>query len=230
MKVAALIPARKGSKGIPGKNFKNFCGVPLWRWTLEAAKESLVFDLIVLSSDGGFTDIQPEDGIVYDNERLEELATDKADLDSLLRFYAEKNPDVDVWCLLQPTSPLREAGDISGAYDILSETTKSGEPKYDSVVSVFNHPVIGWIANTIYHKGRKYHTALYHTENRPNRQDRKDWFLENGAVYFVTIEGLMARGSRVGLMPGLYVMPKERSFEIDDETDWRICEMLMEGK
>lgn len=227
MKIAALIPARKGSKGIPNKNFRDFCGIPLWQWTLDVAEESGVFDRIIISSDGGLPPIVNTPNMFFDNERPAEFATDKADLDSLLRFYAETNPDIDAWCLLQPTSPLRTAQDIKDAHKMLCEALKNGEPKYDSVVSVYNHPVLAWVANSAFYKGRKYHTALFHTENRPNRQDRKDWYLENGAIYFVSLLGLMQRGARIGLTPGLYVMPKERSFEIDDETDWRIAEMLM---
>lgn len=235
MKTAALIPARKGSKGIPGKNFRIFCGKPLWYWSLDAALDSGIFDRIIVSSDGGLDDIgdvavgywEEVRNVRFDNDRPAELATDKADLDSLLRYYAERNPDIDAWCLLQPTSPLRTAEDIKAAYEMLCEPLKNGDPRYDSVVSVYNHPVLAWAANSVYFKGRKYHSALYHTENRPNRQDRKDWYLENGAVYWVSLQGLMQRGSRVGLMPGLYVMPKERSFEIDDSLDFEICEFLM---
>jgi len=223
MKVGAIIPARKGSKGIPGKNFKDFCGIPLWQWTYSAAVESGVFDQIILSTDekSYFHIIDILD------ERPDHLCDDKASLDDVLVYYAQKHPDIDVWCLLQPTSPLRTAEDITGAFEMLQEETKGGEKKYDSVVSVFNHPIIGWMANCVYHKGRKYHAALYHTEKRPNRQDRQDWYLENGAVYFVTIEGLKQRGSRIGITPGLYVMPKERSIEIDDPLDWDVAEFLM---
>lgn len=215
MKVAALIPARSGSKGIPNKNFKEFCGKPLWQWTHDAATESGIFDEIILSTD---------------EDRPPELCTDSASLDDVLIYYRKMNPDIDTWCLLQPTSPLRTAQDIKDAYAMLGEKVKNGEDKYDSIVSVYNHPIIGWVANSAYYKGRKYHTALYHTEKRPNRQDRKDWYLENGAIYFSRVEAIDARCSRVGLTPGLYVMPMERSFEIDNPIDWEICEMLMKKR
>jgi CMP-N,N'-diacetyllegionaminic acid synthase len=212
MKVAALIPARKGSKGIPNKNFKVFCGKPLWQWSEDVAIESKVFDTIFISSD---------------EDRPDELCTDTASLDDVLIYYSKQYPEIDVWCLLQPTSPLRMAQDIKDAFAMLNETVKNGENKYDSIVSVYNHPIIGWVANSAYYKGRKYHTALYHTEKRPNRQDRQDWYLENGAIYFSRIRAIQERCSRVGLTPGLYVMPMERSFEIDNQIDWDICEMLM---
>lgn len=233
MKVGALIPCRTGSKGIPGKNFRDFCGKPLWEWSFAAARESGLFDKIILSSDGGLKDqiLPVSDQVIYDDERPAKLANDAATLDSVLAYYAEKHfGEIDCWCILQPTSPLRKAEDIKSAFAMLDEKGKDGKPLYDSVVSVYNHPIIGWVANSAYYKGRKYHTALFHIENRPNRQDRKDWYLENGAIYFATIEAIMNRGARIGFTPGLYIMPKERSLEIDDDLDWSIAEMVMKGR
>lgn len=235
MKVAALIPARSGSKGIPEKNFKEFCGKPLWMHTFLTAYESDLFDIIIISTDKKATEDVPlsfkgKAKIVWDDKRPDKLCTDKASLDDVLAFYRQEFPDIDVWCLLQPTSPLRTVEDINVSFAMLQEKDKKGEQKYDSVISVFNHPIIGWVANSAYHKGRKLHTALYHTNKRPNRQDRKDWYLENGAVYFVFSETLDLTHSRVGAVPALYVMPKERSIEIDDMTDWMIAEMLIQNK
>lgn len=231
MKIGALIPCRKGSKGISGKNFKDFDGDQLWLRTWDAAVKSGLFDKIILSSDGGFEAplIMAGNETIVDNNRPDGLSNDSATLDDLLGYYIQKHDDIELWCLLQPTSPLRTDQDIIDARAMLDEKDKKGDPKYDSVISVYQHPVIGWVANSAYHKGRKFHTALYHTNNRPNRQDRKDWYLENGAVYFVYRDTFVLTHSRVGAVPGLYVMPKERSFEIDDMTDWKICEFLSRG-
>lgn len=223
MKIAALIPARTGSKRIPNKNFKEFCGMPLWHWTYWAAIESGIFDLIVVSTDNEemkFTDIT-DSTLVVDYNRPPELCDDGATQEAVLAFYAEKYPDVDVWCLLQPTSPLRTADDITGAYKMLVEDER------DSVVSVFNDPLLFWVKDCVEVQGQQCPVASFHIDKRPNSQDRKDWFKENGAVYFTPTYTLKATGSRCGGRVGLYVMPKERSYEIDDETDWAICELLM---
>ena len=223
MKIAALIPARKGSKRIPNKNFREFCGKPLWKWTYDAAQESGIFDLIVISSDGAFTGPlefnRPK--VVYDFIRPPELCEDGTTQEAVLAYYAEKYPDVDVWCLLQPTSPLRTADDITGAYKMLVEDER------DSVVSVFNDPLLFWVKDCVEVQGQQCPVASFHIDKRPNSQDRKDWFKENGAIYFTPTYTLKATGSRCGGRTGLYVMPKERSYEIDDETDWAICELLM---
>jgi CMP-N-acetylneuraminic acid synthetase len=221
MKIAELIPARTGSKRIPNKNFRDFCGKPLYQWTLDAALESGVFDKIILSSDGGFGGDRRENIVIYEDNRPEEVSNDKATMEQLLGFYAEKYPDIGIWCILQPTSPLRTADDITGAYKMLVEDER------DSVVSVFNDPLLFWVKDCVEVQGQQCPVASFHIDKRPNSQDRKDWFKENGAVYFTPTYTLNATGSRCGGRTGLYVMPKERSYEIDDETDWAICELLM---
>ena len=226
MKVGALIPCRKGSKRIPNKNFKDFCGMPLWHWSYWAAIESGVFDLIVVSTDNEemkFTDIT-DSMVVIDYDRPAELCKDDATQEAVLAFYAKKHPDIDVWCLLQPTSPLRTADDITGAYKMLVEDER------DSIVSVFNDPLLFWVKDCVEVQGQQCPVASFHIDKRPNSQDREGWLKENGAIYFTPTYTLAATGSRCGGRTGLYVMPKERSFEIDDQTDWDICELLMKKR
>lgn len=232
MKVGAVIPCRTGSKGIPNKNFKDFCGKPLWQWTYEAARASGVFDFIIVSSDKQFSgpieSLPPK--IFYDFNRPPELADDKADLDTLMSYYTQMYPDIDIWCLLQPTSPLRTADDIKAAYAMMLEMDSEGKDyKYDSLVSVYQHPVLAWVANSVGIPGVEEPQAIatYRINKRPNRQDRGDWFLENGAIYFTRKYVIEHVKCRLHGFIGLYVMPKERSVEIDDPFDWKLCEMLM---
>ena len=228
MKVAALIPARKGSKEVPYKNFKEFLGKPLVYWTLDTAVESGVFDSIIVSTDG----VQApsvESNVIWDDERPEELATDEASLDDLLCYYMFKYPEIDMWCLLQPTSPLRTAGDIKNAYYMMFEKEADGEDyKYDSLVSVKSHPVLAWVANAvgIPDVDDPQPIATYPVRKRPNRQDRKDWYLENGAIYFTRKYVLDQIKCRLHGYIGLYVMPEERSIEIDSPMDWKMAEFL----
>jgi CMP-N-acetylneuraminic acid synthetase len=87
----AIIPCRKGSKGIPNKNFIDLCGKPLWRWTFDTAMESGVFDKIIVSSDNEelkFLDIA-DSRVIIDYNRGEPFHTDTAQLDPLMKFYAE---------------------------------------------------------------------------------------------------------------------------------------------
>lgn len=220
MITGALIPCRIGSKGIPGKNFKLFNGKPLVDWSVDAAEESKLFTTIIVSSDGGAGHLNDRaDGIiVVDNERPGVFSTDDARLDPLLWHYAEQYPNIDLWCLLQPTSPLRSIGDIKDAYKMIKGK------KYDSLVSVTPDPCMCWIDNAMGIKGQNHAIATYHPHKRPNRQERQDWYKENGAIYFTKRFVLEQTRCRLGGNIGLFVMPKERSFEIDDWIDFFMVE------
>ena len=220
MKTAALIPCRKGSKGIPGKNFREFNGGALWKWTLNAALGASIFDNIIVSSDGGLYDNDRLAGIILDNDRPAELSTDEASLDDLLVYYAHKYPEIDLWALLQPTSPLRTAEDIKAAYAIVKAE------KYDSLVSVTSNPGMLWVDNAAGLKGHNYPIATYHIHKRPNRQDRGDWYMENGAIYFTKKYVLEQMHCRLGGHIALYPMPQDRSLEIDTLLDWEIAEFV----
>jgi CMP-N,N'-diacetyllegionaminic acid synthase len=180
-----------------------------------------MFDKIILSSDGGFGGDRQDGIVIYEDNRPEEVANDKATMEQLLAFYAEKYPDIGIWSILQPTSPLREAQDISGAYKMLLEDER------DSIVSVFNDPLLFWVKDCVEVQGQQCPVASFHIDKRPNSQDRKDWYKENGAIYFTPAYTLKYTGSRCGGRVGLYVMPQERSYEIDSEHDWEVCEFLM---
>jgi len=221
MKAAALIPCRVGSKGVPNKNFRDFCGKPLIQWTIDAARESNIFDKIIVSSNGGLEISGCEQNIEYDNDRALEHSTDEAPLDPLLKHYAiqtnETNPDIKIWCLLQPTSPLRTTEDIQKAYK------KACFKKYDALVSVTPNPGMFWIEGAV----SSGNIATYPVAKRPNRQDRKGWHMENGAIYFTKTYTIWHTNCRCAGSVGLYKMPPERSAEIDTEYDWKFCEFLM---
>jgi len=248
MKVAALIPARSGSKGIPLKNFKMFCGKPLVSWTTMAAIESGVFDKIILSMDGGWdlVDWKSADprmlkkynGVLeIDNNRPKEMSNDEAGLDVLLCYYSRRHEEIDLWCLLQPTSPLRLAEDIRQARAMMDikggPYGKDGDIKYESLVSVSPNPVMAWIKDAVGIPGdpdTPQPIATYHYQDRPNRQERSDWFLENGAIYFTRKYILDYFKVRLHGSIAMYEMPYERSFEIDEPIDWFICEKMIERR
>jgi N-acylneuraminate cytidylyltransferase len=223
MKVGALIPCRTGSRRVPGKNFRDFCGKPLWKWTHEQALGADLFERIIVSSDARVGN--SNDGItLYDDFRPAELCSDEATQEDVMAHYSALHPEIDIWCLLQPTSPLRLSSDITGAFKMLIDD------KRDSVVSVFKDPLLFWVRDAVLIQDMYCPIASFHTDKRPNSQDRGDWLKENGAVYFTPSYTLKSTNSRCGGRVGLYEMPKERSIEIDDEYDWKIAEMLMKER
>lgn len=224
MKVVAFIPARKDSKGVPGKNKKIFSGKPLVQWSIEQAAATKLFDHIIVSSDD--PDVLQ---IAHDCKKLKvvpverhkELATDTADMDEVLYdFFARKENKCKYICLLPPTSPLRSPEDIKNMYRFIKMK------KYWTVISVKWSDFIGWVEKPT-NKGP---IPSYNVQKRPNRQTRNDFFLENGSIYwfkheiFIPYGHMIANPSKVKL----YEMPMERSLEIDTPFDFYMCERAHE--
>ncbi len=121
MKILGIVPARAGSKRLPGKNWKNLNGKPLIRWTLEAAMAAKGLDYLIVTTDSEECEKIAKDlGIDY-IPRPEHLATDEASSYHVIQHVLEYFPqydDSDGVCLLQPTSPFRSAVDIDHCCDI----------------------------------------------------------------------------------------------------------------
>jgi N-acylneuraminate cytidylyltransferase len=119
-RVLGLVPARGGSKRAPRKNIREIAGKPLIFWTIEAALRSRYIDLLVVSSDDN--EILRTVGDYRRIRRPDHLATDSASSEAVARHALLLLPDFDYVVLLQPTSPLRIAGDIDGAIALLDKT------------------------------------------------------------------------------------------------------------
>jgi len=213
----AFIPARQGSKRLPGKNKKIFHGKPLVQWSIDQAKEAKVFDKIVVSSDDPDILAMADKSGVIPVQRQEQLATDEADINNVVYdFFARPENHCDNVCLLNPTHPLRTAKDIKDSYKFLKAK------KYYAVVSVVWNDILGWVD----HAAKSGHVCMYHIDKRPTKTTRGNWYLENGCLYWCRHLVIMETGTFIGDPGGvkLYPMPKERSLEIDDAFDWFLCE------
>ena len=199
MRNVAFIPARKGSKGLPGKNKKLFAGKPLVRWSIEQAAETKLFDAIIVSSDD--EDILQiasdcKDLKVVPIERHPELSGDESDLDEVMfDFFARPENECDNICLLPPTSPLRSVSDIKEMYRFIKMK------KYWTVISVTWNDFIGWVEKPNNHGP----LPTYNVEKRPNRQSRNDFYMETGSIYwfkhkvFVPFGHMIANPNKVKL-------------------------------
>ncbi len=221
MKTVAFIPARAGSKGIPGKNMKLFAGKPLIQWSIEQAKTAGIFNQIIVSSDDGDILNLAADMECNPEPRVFELSQDQTPLDDVLYdyFYRHQHDKIDYICLLQPTSPLRSVEDIKGSFKFIKQK------KYTSVVGVTWNPIMGWVEEAT----KKGPGCLYLIHKRPNRQTRGDFFLENGAIYWMKLDTILRSGNRIGtpLQTKLYHMPPERSLEVDTYFNWYMAEKAM---
>lgn len=216
----ALIPARKNSKGIPDKNIRLLGGTPLLAHSIRHAREA-GFDPseIVLSTDSEeYAAIGRHYGASVPFIRPDSLATDSAGSREVMLHAIDTLADMgqrhDVICLLQPTSPLRTAEDISTALNLF----KIHKP--DMVVSV---TISG--ANPYYNLFEPDNNGFIHISkgngNITRRQDAPPVFEFNGAVYIISVEALrkapISQFKRIIPM----VMPAERSLDLDTEDDWQ---------
>ena len=218
MKKVAIIPLRKGSKGIPGKNKKKLLGRPLFSWVLGAAIFSDLDEVYVFTDDEEILNFISKEyhwaSKVKGLLRNDENANDTASTESAMLEFAEKiNHDFDVLCLLQATSPLTTSQDINNS---LSQISTEGKTAALSVVKTHRFT---WNAD-----GTPQNYDVY---NRPRRQDFSGLLMENGAVYATTKDAFIKSKNRVSETIGLVEMPEETLMEIDSLSDWTIIESLL---
>ncbi len=227
MRVLGLIPARGGSKGIPGKNVRLLGGRPLLAWTAEAALASRRLSRVVLSTDGEeIAEAGRRCGLEVPFFRPAELARDDTPTLPVVRHAVaelERAGDrFDAVCLLQPTSPFRSAGDIDGCIALLEER------ELDAVVSVLPVPP-EHNPHWVYFQDGEDLLRLATGEEQPipRRQELPPAFHRDGSVY-VTRRDVVMAGSLYGRRLGGYVMPDAgRSVNLDTPADWERAERLI---
>ena len=219
--VLGLITARGGSKGLPGKNLRKVGGRTLIERTIDAARGTACLDRLVLSSDdAAIISAAMALGCEVPFIRPEHLSSDEARSIDVVRHALETLPEAyDLLVLLQPTSPLRSTADIEGAVRLCVEAGAS------SCVSVC-HPDKPPQWSYTREAGGALSAVLPAGEGEARRQDLPPVYAINGAVYVARVPWILEHESFVG--PGTlgYVMPKERSIDIDDELDLVMAEAI----
>jgi CMP-N,N'-diacetyllegionaminic acid synthase len=219
MKILALIPARGGSKGIPRKNIRIFHGKPLIAWSIEAAREaSAVCEVVVSTEDEEIAAVAKDFGANVPFIRPRHLSEDATSGMDPVFHALEILKGFDLVLLLQPTSPLRTALDIE---DIVEFRERLGVPAAVSVSQCKTHP------SCVYGTTRdeRFQLLSGHPFNGP-RQVLPPVYIPNGALYLAECAWLEKKRSFVSEETGAFVMPPERSIDIDTEFDWHIAEIL----
>lgn len=227
-KILAIVPARGGSKGIPGKNIRPFCGRPLIAWTIREARLSRYIDTVAVSTDSrAIADIARRSGAEVPFLRPERLATDTASgIDAVMHamnWFTSHDRAHDVIIVLQPTSPLRLACDIDGAIRSLL-SRRSG-----SIISVteLDHSLA--LANTLPKNGSMERFISVREASR-NRGKLPVYYMINGAVYAAYACHLEKSESFFGKGSRAYIMPRERSVDIDTQADFNYAEYIKRGR
>lgn len=225
MKFLAIIPARKGSKGIKNKNFKLFNGKPLIYWTLKSAKKSKYLDKILVSTDSiKIKNYCEKKKILSPFIRPKNISHGRAKAQDVILHalrYLKNNFDYqpDYIVYLQPTSPLRESIDIDNCCEMFIKY----QP--DSLVSVvkLHHNLNPEEIYTLNHP--KILKKYINKKTIPLRQNKKKYYGKNGAAISITkidkIHKYIDGGKLIG-----YEMSKLKSIDIDDMDDFRLASII----
>lgn len=223
----AVIPARGGSKGLPGKNLKLLCGKPLIAYSIIAAKESKYVDRIIVSTDSEeIAEVARQYGAEVPFIRPAELATDNAKaidvyLYTVDRLNNEKWYSISDFIVLQPTSPLRTAEDIDNAIEIHKAN------QADSVISVqeTNCP-LEWYKEITADGLLK---DCIESNRILNRQEYTKTYIPNGAIYVFKYKTLMETKNYYYGRTLPYIMSAATSIDIDTILDFKLAEIIVQN-
>lgn len=221
--VLGIIPARGGSKGVPRKNVRLLAGKPLLAWTIEAGTAATCIDRLILSSeDPEIIDVAREYGCEVPFVRPAGLASDDAPgMAPVMHAMDALGERFDYVVLLQPTSPLRTAEDIDAAARRCLDVPA---PACVSVSLAAESPY--WMFTI---DDRSLLRLLVPQEKVvERRQELPDAYVLNGAVYVSEWEHVAQHGTFMTPQTVAYVMPQDRSYEIDTELDFIVVRSLME--
>jgi CMP-N-acetylneuraminic acid synthetase len=227
LEILGLITARGGSKSIPGKNIKPLAGKPLIHWTIdETRKSSLVSRLVVSTDDEAIRSVCLEAGAEAPFLRPPEFSGDASPhIDVMIHAldWLEKEQEYrpDYVLLLQPTSPFRNVEDIDGIIRMAHDN-----PEADALVGVCEtdrHPYLAKILDAAGGMSDFMPSGLAYLR----RQDLPTVYVINGALYLNKPSSL--RRERLLVPPGAlaYIMPRERSLDVDTSWDFHVAELIM---
>ena len=220
--VLAIIPARGGSKELPQKNILPLAGKPLIVWSIEAANKSKYIDRCIVSTDDEeIAQLAKKYGCEVPFMRPAELATDDANVnDVFLHVLDLLREQYDILVVLQPTSPLRESEDIDHALEMIEHENVS------AVVSVCksNKP-LPW--HFTIEKDGVLKSVFPRKKLSVNRQELSPTYLPNGALFIAYTDFFRSKTTFYTESTFAYIMPPERSVDIDTRNDFLLAEAIL---
>lgn len=225
--VLAIIPARGGSKGLPGKNIRDLCGKPLIAWSIEKAKKSKYLDVVLVTTDSSeIAGIARHYGADVPFLRPADLASDHTSTydvirHALLHYCAAEGREFDYTVLLEPTSPLREDDDI----DRMLEALVSHADEFDAIVSlgkVTEHPSI--MKRLV---GDRMEPFCPELEQTTRRQDSAPAYFPFGVAYIAKTNALLEENTFYTRRCKHFLIKRYQNYEIDDIYDFLCVESVM---
>lgn len=223
----AIIPARGGSKGLPGKNIKILNGKPLIAYTIEAAKKSKYIDRVVVTTDDEkIAEAAKKYGAELPFMRPAELSTDTASAVDVylhaVEFLKEENQNIEKFMVLLPTAPLRNEKNIDEAVELFQEkearTLISVKEAETPISWYYAKNANGYIENAGFENGLSV----------ANRQMNRKFYIPNGAIYILDYHLLKEERTYYCDDTIGYVMDREHSVDIDEMIDFKLAEVLMQ--
>jgi N-acylneuraminate cytidylyltransferase len=221
-KSICIIPARGGSKGIPGKNIKDFLGHPLIAWSIIQARKSNVFQRVIVSTDDEhIARVAVKYGAEVPFLRPESIALDFSSTEEVLDhfvtwLYSSDAELPEQIVLLQPTSPVRNKKLIAGAVEDFLRSNS------DSLLAVIESSIFLW-------RNESAPTPLYDFQDRPRRQDipsADKVYRETGSLYIFTPSGFLKNKNRLHGRISFFVCDASDGVDIDELSDWVAAEAL----
>jgi CMP-N,N'-diacetyllegionaminic acid synthase len=228
-RVLALVPARRGSKGLPLKNVRLLHGKPLLAWPIEAARASRHVDRVIISTDDAeFAALGRSAGAEAPFLRPADLASDTAPSIDFILHAVETleagGEQYDYLVLLEPTSPLTEGSDVDAALQTLAARSADADAIVGVSALISTHPAF---AVRIDHNGmaRPYSAASF--GQLPRRQDIEPLYSLDGSLYISSVGALRRERGFCHERTLPFVTPRYKSFEVDDLVDFICIEALL---
>lgn len=211
-RIAALLPMKANSSRVPGKNFREFCGKPLFRWVLDSLLKVDEIDSIIINTDA--RDILESNGLVASDrviirQRPVEICGDEVSMNKVIADDL-KNVPADIYFMTHTTNPLLSSDTISKAIEEFKNLDEAGEA--DSLFAVSK------IQTRFYDKDCR---AINHDpDNLIPTQDLEPWYEENSNFYVFTAGSFQKTNARIGARPAMHITPPKESIDIDTPEDW----------
>jgi rhamnosyltransferase len=213
--ILALLPMKAHSARVSGKNFRDFCGKPLFRWVLDTLLEVNEIDRVIINTDArellkqhGLTDT---DRILV-RDRPESICGDFVSMNRIIEDDL-RHTEADVYLMTHTTNPLLSAATIRKALHTYNTMVSNGAA--DSLFSVDR------IQTRFYRRDGS--PVNHDPDNLVRTQDLEPWYEENSNLYLFTKESFAATQARIGRKPHLFVTPKYESIDIDEPEDWNFA-------
>lgn len=223
-KALVIIPARKGSKGIPGKNKKILNGKPLIQYTIDVALSIFPRESICISTDD--IDIQQigiQSGLSVLNLRPDYLSDDRASArDVILYEVVNCGKEIETIVYLQPTSPLRTESNLREAMDLYDNKIM------DMLVSVSDAKSNPYF--NLFEENEDKNLVISKKHLSQSRQEAPLVYQFNGAIYIINYQSILQKEISQFDRIKKYVMSKENSIDIDDSIDWMLAEITMNSR